>query len=129
MIMVNKWFYRRLAWREARARRSRSGTDADTDRTGHAGAAEPAIAGRILRQVLLMVVLGEIKLPGRPDLGGDRTKSLCRQRRLVGRFRGLRGFALRLIEPVDRAAILSADIVALAHALRRIVAFPERLQE
>src|SRR6478735_133020 len=30
---------------------------------------------------------------------------------------------------VDRASILRADVVALTHALRRVVALPERLQQ
>ena len=38
-----------------------SGADADADRAGHAGAAEPAIAGRILGQILLVIVFGEIE--------------------------------------------------------------------
>src|SRR5690349_5658319 len=41
--------------------------DAGADRAGHAGAAEPAIAGRILGQILLMVILGEVKFAGRQN--------------------------------------------------------------
>src|ERR1700756_372810 len=108
---------------------SRSGRDADADRAGHAGAAEPAIARRILGEVLLVIVLGEIECARRRDLGGDAAKTPRRQRLLVGGLRGVGGFLLRIAKRVDRAAILRADVVALTHALGRIVAFPERLQE
>jgi hypothetical protein len=40
-----------------------------------------------------------------------------------------RGVALRLGRPVDAGAVLRADVVALAHALRRVVAFPEDAQQ
>src|SRR4051794_30041835 len=78
-----------------------SGADARADRAGHTGAAEAAIAGRILRQVLLVIILGEITLAGRRDLGGDGAEALRRQRRLIGRLRYLRGFALLVIKGVD----------------------------
>src|SRR5262249_7618086 len=103
--------------------------NADSDRAGHAGAAEPAIAGRILGQVLLVIVLGEVELASRRDLGGDAAKAPRRQRLLVGGLRGVGGFALRIAKRVDRAPILRADVVALAHALRRVVVLPERLQQ
>src|SRR3954470_17938039 len=79
-----------------------SGADAGADRAGHAGAAEPAIARRILREILLVIVLGEKKLAGRRDLGGDRTEALRGQRLLIGGLRGVRGFALLLVDGVDR---------------------------
>src|ERR1700722_14067923 len=47
------------------------GRDARPDRAGDAGAAEPAIAERVLRQILLVVILGEIELRRLADLGGD----------------------------------------------------------
>src|SRR5262245_66417294 len=47
------------------------GRDSGTDRAAHAGAAEPAIAARVLRQILLMIVLGEIQRRRIEDLGGD----------------------------------------------------------
>src|ERR1700745_4180475 len=53
------------------------------DRGEHAVAAEPAIAGRILGQILLMIVLGEIELAGGRDLGGDGPQALRRQRFLI----------------------------------------------
>ena len=45
---------------------------ADADGTGEAGAAEPAVAVRHLRQVLLVIVLGEVELRRVDDLGRDR---------------------------------------------------------
>src|SRR6202035_5340737 len=108
---------------------ARSGADAGADRAGHAGAAKPAIAGRILGQILLMIVLGEIEFAGGRNLRGDGTEPLCRQRLLVGGSRCVGGFALRVAESVDRGTILGADVVALAHALGRVVTFPERLEQ
>src|SRR5258705_11372685 len=108
---------------------SRSGIYADADRARHAGAAQSAIARRVLGEILLMIVLGEIELGRRRDLGGDSAEPFGGQRLLVHRLRRIGGLALRIAEGVDRRAILGADIVALAHALRRVVIFPERLQE
>src|SRR5438105_8681698 len=105
-----------------------SGTHADADRARHAGAAQSAIARRVLGEILLMIVLGEIEFGRWRDLGGDGAEALRRQRLLVRRLRRVGGLALRVAEGVDRRAILGADIVALAHALRRVVIFPERLQ-
>jgi hypothetical protein len=48
---------------------------------------------------------------------------------LIRRFGRIRGFALRVVEGVDRQAILRADVVALTHALDRVMTFPERLQQ
>ena len=76
-----------------------------------------------------MVVLCEIKLAGGRDLGGDRAITLGRQSFFVGGLRLPCGAQLRIAIGIDRRAILRADIVALAHALRWIVAFPERLQQ
>src|SRR5882757_4180477 len=44
---------------------------ADADRTAHAGAAEAAIAERILGEILLVVVLGVIERRRVEDFGGD----------------------------------------------------------
>src|ERR1700676_2038006 len=99
-----------------------SGANAGADRARHAGAAEPAIAGRILGQILLMIVLGEIERAGGRDLGGDGAEALGRQCFLIGSLRSVRGFALRVAECVDRRTILGADVIALTHALRRVVA-------
>src|SRR6516164_7966569 len=63
-----------------RAKTDRSGRDADPDRAGHAGAAEPAITGRILGQILLVVVLGKVELACRRDLGGDAAEAPRRKR-------------------------------------------------
>src|ERR1700716_3237067 len=109
--------------------RSGSGADARADRTRPPGAAKSAIAGRILGQILLMIVLGEIEFASGCDLGGDSAQTLCGQRLLIGRSGRVRGFALRVAESVDRGTILGADVIALTHALRRVVTFPKRLQE
>src|SRR5262249_41221461 len=91
--------------------------DAAADRAGHAGATEAAIARRVLGEILLMIVLGEIERTGGCDLGSDRAEALCGKRLLVGRLRSVGSFLLRVAEGVDRRAILRADVVALAHAL------------
>src|SRR5687767_15531644 len=64
---------------------------AGADRARHAGAAKPAISERVLRQILLVVVLGEIELRRVDDLGGDRPEVELLQLGLVhalGLFRG-----------------------------------------
>src|SRR5882757_8442279 len=93
---------------------SRSGGHADADRARHAGGAQSAIARRILSEILLMIVLGEIEFVRWRDLGGDGAETLRRQRLLVRRLRRVGGLALRITEGVDRRAILGADIIALA---------------
>src|SRR5690606_36583830 len=54
----------------ARARSSR-GADADADWAGHAGAADAAVAAGVLREIPLVVVLGEVEGRRRADLGRD----------------------------------------------------------
>src|SRR4051794_30629992 len=105
--------------------RRRSRRDAGADRARHTGAAEPAIAGRIFRQILLVIVLGEIELRRLDDLGGDLAIAFGRQR-LAERSLGFLGrLLLRRGGRVDAGAILGADVVALAHTLGRVVALPE----
>src|SRR3974390_439926 len=67
--------------------------------------------------------------PRRYDLGGDCAEPLCRQRFLVGGPGFFRSFALRLVEGVDRGTILRTHVIALTHALGRVVTFPKRLQQ
>src|SRR5450759_1329980 len=102
---------------------------ASADRAGHAGTAKPAIAERIFGQILLVVILGEVELARIKDLGGDRAVALGLDRLLIQRLRRLGGLALFGREGVDAGTVLSADVVALAHALRRVVALPERLEQ
>src|SRR5215211_6229675 len=76
-----------------------------TDGTRHPGPADSAVATRVLRQILLVVVLG------------------------VAVARRERGVALSVGGQVDRRAVLRPDVVALAHALGRIVALPEETEQ
>src|SRR5712691_2778837 len=99
------------------------------DRAAHAGAAEPAIAHRVLGEILLMIILGEIERRRVADLGGDGSVTFRSQRLGVGGLRSFGSRALRRIERVDAGAILRADVVALAHALGRIVGLPKRLEQ
>src|SRR5512143_3579197 len=63
----------------SRARRRRRG---NAGRTGDAGAAETAVTAGSLRQVLLVIVLGEVERAGFGDLGGDRAVPRPRELRL-----------------------------------------------
>src|SRR5205085_384223 len=80
-------------------------------------------------EVLLVVVLGVVERPRLGDLRGDLADTALVQGGLVALARG--GGGLRLLggRGVDGRAVLGADVVALAHALGGIVAFPERLQQ
>src|SRR6186997_2928214 len=56
-------------------------------RTRNAGAAEAAVAARVLGEVLLVVILGVVKLRRGADLGGDRSEAFGLQRLLVDLLR------------------------------------------
>ena len=103
-------------WRTASAVReyTASRADADTDRAAHAGAAETAVAVGILRQVLLVIILGVIELRRGHDLGGDGAKPGGRQLLLERIARGFGRTLLRVVRIVDAGTILRADVVALA---------------
>src|ERR1043165_7529868 len=99
------------------------------DRTRDAGAAQAAVAARVLAEVLLVIVLGVVVRRRLADLGGNRAPALLLQSLLVSLLRILRGLELLRAVGVDGRAVLRARIVTLAHALRRVVAFPEHLEE
>src|SRR5215510_10903935 len=99
--------------------------DAGADLAAHAGPAQAAITGRVLGEVLLMVVLGEVERRRVEDFRRDRAKPLGAQCALVHGARRFGGPALLGREHVDARAILGADIVALAHALGGIMILPE----
>src|SRR5262245_1541771 len=99
------------------------------DRTAHAGPAQATIARWVFRQILLVIVLGEVERRRIEDFRGDRTEAPGLELALVVRFRGLGGFALCGRERVDAGAVLRAHVIALAHALGRIVVFPECLEQ
>src|SRR5215218_6017265 len=102
---------------------------AQTDRAGDAGAAEPAVAVRVLVEVLLVVRLGVVERSRGGDLGRDLAQPGVVERRLVAVARSLDHGALLFERVVDRGAVLGPEVVALAHALRRVVALPERAQD
>src|SRR5687767_2024804 len=76
-----------------RARRARgsaagsSSAERNPSRARNAGAAEAAVAARILRQVLLVIVLGVVELRRRADLRRDETKAFRFQRLLIALLR------------------------------------------
>src|SRR5882724_11592022 len=97
----------------------------DAGRAGHAGSTEAAVSAWVLRQVLLVVVLRVVEGRLRGDLGRDRAVTGLAERGLERLARLLRGLTLRRRRGVDRAAVLRADVVPLAHALGRVMALPE----
>src|SRR5688572_20467943 len=93
-----------------------------TYRTAHAGAAEAAITIWILCQILLVMILGVVERRSLDDLGRDLAIAGLVEALLEGLARLLRGAALLRRGDVDAGAVLRADVVALAHALGRIMA-------
>src|SRR5258708_502596 len=71
------------------------GRNRDADRAAHARAAEPAIAHRVLGEVLLVVVLGEVEGGRVENLGGNRSETPRRERLGIRRLAGFRRRALR----------------------------------
>src|SRR5262245_17087688 len=100
----------------------------ESDRAGHVCPTQTAVPVGHLVQVLLVVVLGVVEGTGRRDLGGDvavpRGAQLLLEHLPGGFGRGL----LLVAEGIDRGAVLGPDVVALAHALGRIVVLPEDAQ-
>src|SRR5262249_46202196 len=96
-----------------------------THGAGDAGPAESAIAVRVLRQILLVVGLRVVERPRLGDLRRDLAVTGARELRLEELTRCLGRRPLRVPRRVDRRAVLRADVVALAHALRRMVVLPE----
>ena len=90
-------------------------------RQADAGSAQPAIAIRILRQVLLVIGLCIVERGGIDDLGRNPGQPLFRQLCLIQRQAFLCGLALLVRVDVDARAVLGADVVALAHPLGRVV--------
>src|SRR5437764_317008 len=88
------------------ARSMRRSSNAGADRAAHPSAAQPAIAHRILGEILLVVVLGKVERRRVEDLGGDRVKAARLERLLVHRLGGFGHRALGDIEHVDAGTVL-----------------------
>src|SRR5690606_7109943 len=102
----------------------------EADRAADAGAAQAAVAGGILRQVLLVLVLGVVEgRRGEADVGADRAVPGVAQPRLVGVAAGQRQRVLVGVVAEDHRTVLGAHVVALAHALGRVVVLPEGLEQ
>src|SRR5262245_25230146 len=97
----------------------------------HARRVDRAVTVRDLVEVLLVVVLGEVERRGRraDDLGRDRAVAVGRELLLEHVATGLRQPPLLIVLDEDRGPVLSAPVVALAHALRRVVVLPEDPQQ
>src|SRR5919201_782310 len=109
--------------------RAASGARDDSHRAGNARAAEAAVASGVLAKILLVIVLGVIERRRQPDFGRNGAIAFLVERLLEHLLRALRGLELLIAMAVDRRAVLRADIVALAHALRRVMALPEHLEQ
>mgnify|MGYP003389104183 CR=1 FL=1 len=89
---------------------ARSGGGGGQNGAGDAGALHVAIAVRVLGQILLVVVLGEVEragFRGASKLGRDRAKLLTRERRLIDLARVRSGALLGRSRRVDGRAISS----------------------
>ncbi len=73
--------------------------------------------------------LGIVERRHLADFRSDLAVALGAQLLLESRAAGVDGSLLRLVEPVDHRAVLGAGVVALAHALGRVVGFPEHLEQ
>ena len=76
-----------------------------------------------------MVILGVVELAGRQDLRADPLVARRGQLRLIRVPRRFDRLPLRVRVAVDGRAVLRADVVPLAHALRRVVPLPEQPQQ
>src|SRR5665811_647655 len=78
----------------------------ETVHVGRVGRAVTAVAVGVLREVLLVLVLGVVVRRSRPDLGGDRAVAATGQLRLVCLRQRTRGVLLLGRRGVDRGAVL-----------------------
>ena len=76
-----------------------------------------------------MISLGVVEGPRRGNFGGDRPVPSAGQLGLIHLLGALRGPGLCITVGEDRGAVLRAYIVALPHALSRVVALPEHPQQ
>src|SRR5690606_8639548 len=84
---------------------------------GDTGAAQPAIAVGIAAQVVLVFGFGAVVVAKCGDLGADLAMAGLPQRRLVHLASGQCDLLLRRVGVVNGAAVVAADVVALAVAL------------
>src|SRR5690606_28284737 len=88
-----------------------------------------AIAARILGEILLVIILSEIKWRRLEDLGRDCIIAFLPECRFKIALRGFRHLPLRTVKNIDARAVLRTDVIALPHALRRVVVFPKGLEQ
>src|SRR3954464_3973123 len=110
-----------------RAKASAMPLGLQADRARSPRATQAAVPVGRLGEVLLVVVLGVVELAELRDLGRDRAVAGVEQALAEhGPARLDRGGLLGR-GGVDRRAVLRAGVVALAHALRRVMVLPEEL--
>lgn len=101
----------------------------NTQGTRHSGAPEAAVPAGVLAQVLLVVIFRIVKGLSLPDVRGDQAETMLRQNLLVVLL-GPQGCPHVLSRGrVDGGAVLRAVVVALAHALGRVMILPEDLEQ
>ena len=76
-----------------------------------------------------MDILGVVERRRVHDFGGDGAVARLPQRLGEAGFGRFRHLPLRVAMDIDAGAVLRADIVALAHALGRVVRLPEHLEQ
>ena len=92
---------RRLTWLRRRL-------SSDADRARDAGAIHAAVAVGVLRQILLVIVLGVVELGSRRDLRSDQPISRVGENPLIGVARRFGGSTLCLAGIVDGRSVLRA---------------------
>jgi hypothetical protein len=97
--------------------------------TLHIGAGSSSSVSPMPTGMAFARVLGVVEVGEGCDLRRDRSVAGGPKLLAVHVARAFRRLALRLGRVQHRRAVLRADVVALPHALGRIVALPEQLQE
>ena len=90
---------------------------------------QAAIAIGVLRQILLVIGLGIVEGRRLQDFGGNAAQAGLVQLGLEACLTGFGCAQLSLVLAVDRRAILGALVIALTHALSRVVCLPEHLEQ
>src|SRR6185437_7335237 len=96
---------------------------------GHSATAQSAVPIGILRQILLVILLGVIELRRVADFRGNGAVPGGAESGLIRTPRDLGGVPLCLVGHVYRRAVLRTDIASLAHPLRGVMRLPKCLEQ